>query len=307
MHTSWDIAPYRIGGIGRGITCTKKGIFHLVCDDGSILPVSIFYSAEATDTVLSPTDIVFCNADTYDSWWQLSNCTKGKGELRFYKTNTITRATISITMINKLWYIEQDITSTVYRAKIGSSSDAFVRSVTGSTLHHLWHHRLCHSGTFVTNNIDKVADGVPSLKKRNPFFSCGDCSSGKMTEKIRGYNKNPLRATSTGERFNMDYGFVRGSTTFKNETGPLITSKEGFNCYLLIVDEFSRHLWIFLFANKSPPVKTVTTFLDHFGNKCGLRRARTDQGGELAKSAAFRKCIDDAGYTLETTGAGASF
>ena len=176
MHTSWDIAPYRIGGIGSGITCTKKGIFHLVCDDGSILPVSIFYSAEATDTVLSPTDIVFCNADTYDSWWQLSNCTKGKGELRFYKTNTITRATVSITMINKLWYVEQDITSTVYRAKIGSSSDAFVRSVTGSTLHHLWHHRLCHSGTFVTNNIDKVADGVPSLKKRNPFFSRGDCA-----------------------------------------------------------------------------------------------------------------------------------
>jgi len=42
MHTSWDINPYTIGGIGDGITCTKKGLFHLICDDGSVLPVSMF-------------------------------------------------------------------------------------------------------------------------------------------------------------------------------------------------------------------------------------------------------------------------
>ena len=154
MHTSWDIAPYQIGGIGSGIPCTKKGIFHLVCNEESVLPVSIFYSAEAINKVLSPTDILFCNVDKYDSWWQSSNCSKGNRESQIYKSNTITRATISTTWVNKLWYIEQDITSTVYCAKIGISSDAFVRSVTGSTLHHLWHHRLCHSETFMTNNID---------------------------------------------------------------------------------------------------------------------------------------------------------
>ena len=48
LHTSWDITPYSIGGIGKGITCTKKGLFHLICDDGSVLPVSMFYSKEAT-------------------------------------------------------------------------------------------------------------------------------------------------------------------------------------------------------------------------------------------------------------------
>ena len=154
--------------------CTKKGIFHLICEDGYILPVSTFYCKEATDTVISPTDIVFCNANKYDSWRQLPNCKQGTGELRFYKTDTITRASINIQMIKKLWYIAQDTTSIVYRAKIRSSSEAFVRSVTGSTIHHLCHHRLCHPGSFTTNHIDKVADGVPSLKNRNPFFSCGD-------------------------------------------------------------------------------------------------------------------------------------
>jgi len=99
-------------------------------------------------------------------------------------------------MCNKLWYIDQDVASTLYCSKIGTSSNAFVHSVTRSTLHHLWYHRLCH------------ADGVPSLKKRNPFFSCGNCSSGKMTQQIKGYNKTPDRATEQGGRFNMDYVFL---------------------------------------------------------------------------------------------------
>ena len=86
MHISWDVNPYTIGSIGEGITCTNSGLFHLICDDVSVLPVSMLNSKEATETVISPTDIVFCNADTYDSWWQLSNCIQGTGDLIFYKT-----------------------------------------------------------------------------------------------------------------------------------------------------------------------------------------------------------------------------
>ena len=66
-------------------------------------------------------------------------------------------------------------------------------------------------------------------------------------------------------------------------------------------------MWIFLFPNKSPPIATVMAFLANHGIKSGIRRVRTNQGGELAKNIAFRKCIQDAGYTLESTGAGASF
>ena len=85
-----------------------------------------------------------------------------------------------------------------------------------------------------------------------------------------------------GGRFNIDYSFVRCAHTTKSEDGTLITSKEGYNCYLSIADEFSRHLWIFLFANKKPPIATVSSFLDTQGNKKGLQRVQTDQGGELA-------------------------
>ena len=105
----------------------------------------------------------------------------------------------------------------------------------------------------------------------------------------------------------MDYGFVRGEVVIEQENGPLITSKEGYNCYLIIVDEYSRHIWVFLFAGKSPPAETITKFLDAYGFKTGLRFVRTDQGGELAESTLFRKSISDAGYVLDRTGAGVSF
>ena len=105
----------------------------------------------------------------------------------------------------------------------------------------------------------------------------------------------------------MDYGFVRDTTTVKDDTISLSASNDGFNCYLLIVDEYSHHLWIFLFATKFPPIKTVATFLNHHGNKTGINRVQTNQGGELAKSTAFCQCTLDAGYTLETTIARASF
>ena len=51
----------------------------------------------------------------------------------------------------------------------------------------------------------------------------------------------------------MDYGFVQGNKTFKSENAPLITSKEEYNCYLLIADKFSRYLRICLFAKKNTP------------------------------------------------------
>ena len=35
LHLSWGIPPYTIGGIGEGIVCSKKGIFHLKCDEKS--------------------------------------------------------------------------------------------------------------------------------------------------------------------------------------------------------------------------------------------------------------------------------
>ena len=180
-------------------------------------------------------------------------------------------ATVPLVMQNKLWFFEQDISSTLYRSKMATDSNAFFYKVTGSTLHNFWHHRLCHTGKFATDNIYKVADGVPCLRTCNPFFSCQNYYHGKVTTKIKGYSKDPERATKVCRRFNMGYGFIRGNDTIKSEDGPLIISKDGCNYYLMIIDEHRRYMWLFLFANKTPPIDTIEKFLNIHGLKDRLR------------------------------------
>ena len=57
IHTYWDINSYSIDSIEEGIFCTEKFIFHLVCDDRCIMSITMFFSADATNTVVSPTDV----------------------------------------------------------------------------------------------------------------------------------------------------------------------------------------------------------------------------------------------------------
>ena len=82
---------------------------------------------------------------------------------------------------------------------------------------------------------------------------------------------------------------------------------KGYNCYLVIADEYSRHLLILLFANKEPPIDIVNSFLATYGLKSGLRRVRTDQCRELDKSATFKEYIALVYYNSESIGVGASF
>ena len=78
LHISWGIAEYVIGGIGDGIKCPSKGVFHLLCDYGSVLPVTMYHFPIAVETVVSPADIVFINANKYHSWWKSNNCASGE-------------------------------------------------------------------------------------------------------------------------------------------------------------------------------------------------------------------------------------
>ena len=68
LHVSWEMTPYMIGGIRDRLVCTSKGEFHIIYDDGSVLPGTMFYSQHATKTVILPIDVMFPNMGAYNSW-----------------------------------------------------------------------------------------------------------------------------------------------------------------------------------------------------------------------------------------------
>jgi hypothetical protein len=69
-------------------------------------------------------------------------------------------------------------------------------------------------------------------------------------------------------------------------TDRVVHSLDGFNSYLLIVDELSRYCWVFLCSSKEPPIDEVSTFLDIFGQDNG-GIIQCNQGGELDKLNVF--------------------
>ena len=84
--------------------------------------------------------------------------------------------------------------------------------------------------------------------------------------------KTPSKAKPTtpitkfAEQFQMDFGFMSS-----REGKELIKSHDGYNCYLLLVDLFTRYLWIFLSKNKHPPLRTIKQFLRTYGLQNGVR------------------------------------
>jgi hypothetical protein len=112
-----------------------------------------------------------------------------------------------------------------------------------------------------------------------------------------------------GQMFQMDFGFVCGSSFSENDDdGKLITSLDGYNCYLLIIDRKTRQLWGFLFKGKTPPISFVCNFLQQNGCRTSTRRLiRTDQGGELWQSQDFQTMAKEEKFFLEPMAAYASF
>ncbi len=90
-----------------------------------------------------------------------------------------------------------------------------------------------------------------------------------------------------GEHFHMDFGFPRGKYIGKDELGRRITSIDGYNCYLLIIDRSSHYTWVMLAKCKQSPLDFLRTFFQHHGLPSGRRIITTDKGGELHNSLEF--------------------
>jgi hypothetical protein len=86
-------------------------------------------------------------------------------------------------------------------------------------------------------------------------------------------------------------------------TDRVVASWDGYSLCLLVVDEASRHIWVFLAKTKEPPIDIIDTFLDRCGHELGGLIC-TDQSDELARSFAFTDMLlRKHKYVIEPTSA----
>ena len=88
-----------------------------------------------------------------------------------------------------------------------------------------------------------------------------------------------------------------------DEDGRIITSIDGYNSYLFIVDRKTRYAWVFLTSSKHPPVAEAEAVLKKFGSPHKHKTVCTDQGKELGLSNDFKAMIAKNNYNLKVTGA----
>ena len=123
----------------------------------------------------------------------------------------------------------------------------------------LWSARLGFPSDWQLDVLPLNAAGLPTKFCPHPFSHYEWKTSARMHRNPRG--KDPERVIERGMRFYLDYGFMRASATDYSRpskaTDRVVQSFDGYNCYLLIVDEVSHHVWVFLCQSKEPPVEIV--------------------------------------------------
>ena len=201
--------------------------------------------------------------------------------------------------------------------RLGKTTRAVVKSLSNGAAYHIWHHRLGHVSDKVLQECHKNCIGVPKLKQHQ-FFKCESC----MVSKFRRTHIGPKKKTHSqdlqedpamevGQHLHADFGFVRGSEySTTNKEGKLITSKDGFRSYCLVIDRKSRYIWVFLTEDKKPPIQAMRLLLQQLQAKVTnqYKTITTDMGKELGASKEFQKLMSeqDIQYVLKTTGAHSS-
>ena len=326
-----NIVPFSIslavetdGSPARISQCTKKGILHLTKSDGGVHPQICYYNADAAETIISPTAICADSKGVLTSWSLHGNSTKEPGSLKFQTTLNKITVDIPLHMRNGLYYCNAEsfvlAKSTPFPDFVQSSNAPLATASPPVPLAaklakpttrakqieaELWSARLGFPAEWQLDVITDAADGLPDHFAQHPFSKHLVKADAAIAKQPSG--KTPTPVSERGQRFYADFGFMRASTFDYSKPSPdadrVIQSYDGYNSYLIIVDEVSRFIWVFLCKNKEPPIDIMGAFLTRFGHSNG-GLLRTDLGGELARSTDFRTIMKEKyNYVVETTGA----
>lgn len=303
--------------------CTKKGLIPLTLADGSVYYQPCYYCKNATETIISPEAIVAAS-DVLVHWTQEGHRGEAPGKIRFSSDSGLYSITLNLVKHDGLYYCPTDVFAVnadplhpnipqIHR--LAEKSEAPVQPrrpkrylpVTRDNMmeSEIWMLRLGSPGEQQLDLLPGKVDGIPAGFQFHPF-RYHDWKEEARIQKQAAL-RSAERTTECKRRFYMDFGFMRASTAnfSKPNTNQdrVILSYDGFSSYLLIVDEATRYVWVFLTHNKEPPLDIIDTFLQRFGHERG-GSIRTDLGGELARSFQLSDMVlRSHKYVMEPTGA----
>jgi hypothetical protein len=187
LHRFKSTTAYPIYGVNKddvALQCVGRGYLPWVAENGDTLYVPMFYSPDAAETIISPTDVVMSHHHLFCAWAQFSHCTTSQGHVTFYRTDGTNHTTYPLTMRNGLWYHDAPNPPTEDPLSQAPTSTAHmvVHRLNNQCQFELWHNRLVHGCKQKVLAAHKHIKGVPKLKG-NPFFQCASYNHAKPKRK----------------------------------------------------------------------------------------------------------------------------
>jgi hypothetical protein len=134
----------------------------------------------------------------------------------------------------------------------------------------LWQARLGHCNEWQLQVLPQAADGTPDKFYPHAFASYDWYNEARICKQPPLKGCHPSSARDKAQRFYMDFGFLRASTLDYTLPDPkrdrVITSFDGYNSYLLVVDDYTKYVWVFLCKSKEPPIQVAEVFLKANGS-----------------------------------------
>jgi hypothetical protein len=142
--------------------------------------VKYYYSKNAAETIISPTDIVVTHFTNIKAWGQHCNLDTNRGWIKLYYRNGDSPITYTLTNHKNLWYHDSNLNP--YRDyHYGlQHTQPMVRRLTQAAQYELFHQRFGHPGERTMSVIHKHVDHVLPLKG-NAFYKCASCTQAKLT------------------------------------------------------------------------------------------------------------------------------
>ena len=146
----------------------------------------------------------------------------------------------------------------------------------------LWHGRFCHQSFHTLDSMIKgeLVRGLPVFEK--PKELCSTCISGKHTK--CSFKASVCRAKKPLDLVHMDLcGLIKPPTL------------GGKSYFLLIVDDFSRYMWISLVSLMAEALQGFKKFrmMAEAEIKRKLKCARSDRGGEFLSKEFILYCEEN--------------
>ena len=79
---------YNIYGVEKEavvVQCTGKGFLPWQSKNGDLLCIPCYYSEQAADSIISPTNVVLSHIQLYSEWAQFAHVNTGWGHITFYR------------------------------------------------------------------------------------------------------------------------------------------------------------------------------------------------------------------------------